>query len=98
RVRARATGERGARDRFYVIGEGRAAVEIDENPCTRACGRGFFSEIALLRDVPRTATVRAITALRLLLARSRDIRRYCHGPSGERRDSGKHRRGEASGA
>jgi MFS family permease len=50
---------------FYVIAAGRAAVEL-ENGRTRELGSGeFFGEIALLRDVPRTATVRALEPLRL---------------------------------
>ncbi len=58
-----AQGDRG--DRFYVIDDGRAAVEIDGGQVRELDAGGFFGEIALLRDVPRTATVRAITALRL---------------------------------
>ncbi|HZT86142.1 MAG TPA: MFS transporter [Gaiellaceae bacterium] len=50
---------------FYVIAAGRAAVELDGG-IARELGAGdFFGEIALLRDVPRTATVRAVEPIRL---------------------------------
>jgi len=52
-----------AGDHFYVIAEGRAIVELEGSERELGPG-GFFGEIALLRDVPRTATVRAADALR----------------------------------
>jgi predicted MFS family arabinose efflux permease len=52
-------------DRFYVIESGELAVELATGTKTEGPGRGV-GEIALLRDVPRTATVRAVTDVELL--------------------------------
>ncbi|MFL5964208.1 MAG: MFS transporter [Gaiellaceae bacterium] len=54
-----------AGDRFYVIESGELAVDLATGAKTEGPGR-WVGEIALLRNVPRTATVRAVTDADLL--------------------------------
>lgn len=58
-------------DRFYVIKSGHFTVDVGGAPCAELGPGEFFGEIALLRDVPRTATVTAADA-GALLSLSRD--------------------------
>jgi MFS family permease len=51
------TGETG--DRFYIVGDGELDIDVGGSHTT-VHRLDYFGEIALLRDVPRTATVKAI--------------------------------------
>ena len=46
-------------DRFYVVDAGSLSIIQRGATISTTSAGGFFGEIALLRDIPRTATVRA---------------------------------------
>ncbi len=60
-------GEHG--DRFYIVLSGRVAISAQGRDAGEMGAGGWFGEIALIRDVPRTATVRAIEPTELLAIR-----------------------------
>lgn len=49
---------------FFAVASGQADVLVDGEPVGTVTAGGFAGELALLRDVPRTATVTARTSMR----------------------------------
>jgi len=54
-------------DSFFVIADGEVEVQVDGAPRRSQHAGDFFGEIALLRDVPRTASVSAVGAVTVLV-------------------------------
>ena len=76
-------------DRFYIVERGEVTVQPDGGPAVTLGRGGSFGEIALLRDVPRTATITAQTDVELW-ALERDIFIAAvtgHAPSAEAADA-----------
>ena len=59
-------------DRFYIVGQGELEVSA-EGVEKRISHADYFGEIALLRDVPRTATVKALVDSRLYALQREDF-------------------------
>ena len=71
---------------FFVIMDGNVEVTRKGKAVRRQGGDDFFGEIALLEDVPRTATVRTKTPVRLFVLTRRDFRALVQAsPSVERK-------------
>jgi CRP/FNR family transcriptional regulator, cyclic AMP receptor protein len=71
---------------FFVIVEGEVEVTRKGRAVRCEGGDEFFGEIALIEDIPRTATVKAKTPLRLFVLTSRDFRHLVKdSPSVERK-------------
>jgi MFS family permease len=64
------SGERG--DRFYIVGDGEFEIDAD-GLHELARHADYFGEIALLRDVPRTATVKATVHSHLFALKREDF-------------------------
>lgn len=63
-----------AGDRFYIVVEGALTVVRDGRPVARLGPGDHFGEMALLRDVPRNATVSTTAPSRLFAVDRRDFR------------------------
>jgi MFS family permease len=59
-------------DRFYIVGKGALDISAD-GAHTTAHEADYFGEIALLRDVPRTATVKALADTKLYALQREDF-------------------------
>jgi CRP-like cAMP-binding protein len=60
-------------DRFYLIETGELEVSVDDGPPKVAGPGDSLGEIALLRDIPRTATVQARTGAALYALEREDF-------------------------
>ena len=65
-------GERGRE--FFILLEGEVEVRRNGRKLSTRRSGEFFGEIALLSDIPRTATVTATTPVRALVIRDREFR------------------------
>ncbi|HJS96684.1 MAG TPA: MFS transporter [Solirubrobacteraceae bacterium] len=81
-------GETGVR--FYILRSGAARVLVDGREVTRLRSGDWFGEVALLSDIPRTATVQATENSALLSLADEDFHRALAGAGGGARGESSH--------
>ena len=81
-------GETGVR--FYILRSGAARVLVDGREVSRLGSGDWFGDVALLRDIPRTATVQATESSVLLSLADDDFHRALAGPGFGVREESSH--------
>jgi predicted MFS family arabinose efflux permease len=66
---------------FFVVISGQVDVDVDGRPAATLGAGDGFGEIALLREIPRTATVTARTPVEVLVVSQRDFLTFVAGHS-----------------
>jgi CRP-like cAMP-binding protein len=72
-------------DHFYLVADGTLKVTLNGREVATHGPGGYVGEIALLHDVPRTATVTAMTDARLLSLEREEFLRAVTGHAPSRR-------------
>ncbi|MGD0566354.1 MAG: cyclic nucleotide-binding domain-containing protein [Candidatus Goldiibacteriota bacterium] len=62
-------------DKFYLIGSGAVSVSINNKKVTELGDGDFFGEMALVTDLPRTATITVLEPTDLFLLYKKDFKK-----------------------